>query len=83
MAATKNDFTRLIQFSLDKQERETAVRAFPMFTPGQISYIYSMTPSARRMLLEQRTTVDPVPQQYRNREQAQKMAEIAVDPSNR
>lgn len=83
MAATRTDLTRLIQFSLDKYRFDTAVTAFPMFTPDQIMHIYSMTPSARKKLLEQRTADSPTPKQYRNPEQAQKMADIATDPSNR
>ncbi|MGI8977917.1 MAG: hypothetical protein ACR2FY_01690 [Pirellulaceae bacterium] len=85
MPATKNDLTRLIQFSLDKPQVETAFKAFGMFKRDQIKSIYSMSRRAREKLLKQRRIVDPIPipKQYRNREQAQKMADIATDPSNR
>jgi hypothetical protein len=83
MTATKNDLTRLIKFSLDKYRFESAVIAFPMFTNSQIRFVYSMSTSSRKRLLEQRTNVDPVPRQYRSPEQAEKMREIASDPSNR
>ena len=81
--ARRDDLTRLIQFSLDKYKFETAVVAFPMFTRAQIQAVYSMSEAARKRLLRQRTSDDSLRKQYRNREQAQKMAEIATDRSNR
>lgn len=82
MAYTRNDLTRLIEFSL-RHSCNTAVKTFPMFESSQILYIYSLSPSFRRRLLQERTDDDWLPKQFRNPEQAEKMAEIATDPSNR
>ncbi len=83
MSATKNDVIRLLQFSLNKIRFEYAVREFPMFKSHQIKAIYSLRPSARKRLLEQRVNTTSTRRQCRNPEQAQKMADIATDPSNR
>jgi hypothetical protein len=88
MAASKNDVTRLIEFSL-QYHLETAIAAFPMFSKVQIRSIYAMTKGDRRRLLAERVSgeaphsiMHPI-RQHRNAAQAEKMLEQATDPSNR
>lgn len=82
MESTRNDLTRLIEFSLQKMSVDAAIKLFPMFTPRQISCVYEMTVGVRQRMLNGRVNHQVVPN-YRTPAQLQRMAEIAIDPSNR
>jgi ABC-type phosphonate transport system ATPase subunit len=88
VAGTKNDVTRLIEFSL-RYHLDVALAQFPMFSKKQIRDVYAMSETERRRLVAGRGAGDVIAsaehgvQTHRSPAQTQKTAEQATDPSNR
>ena len=82
MSDSRNDFVRLLEFSLDYR-LDTALKRFPMFSAQQIRELYGLSKTQREKLLADRQGSARPAGQHRNPAQTEKMREQATDPSNR
>jgi hypothetical protein len=86
--AMHNDLKQLIEFSIENN-LESALALFPMFTDVQLRRLYDITISQRLHLLHQWGTEDAAMSHFlrhfhdpHNPAQAEKIRQLAKDPSN-
>jgi hypothetical protein len=89
MSTTHDDLKRLIEFSIEDNV-ESALAAFPIFSPQQIRSLYDISISQRLHLLKEWGTEDSATAHFlrhfhdpHDPAQAVKIREQATDPSNK